>query len=76
MKEQSKKGTPANPDSLAPNAEAVSEKLQDEQLTEVSGGTTTNSNDRLANLETRTIVQTDKGAEPGQPSGERPFNAG
>lgn len=70
MKEQSAKATPAESES------AASEKLKDDQLTAVSGGTATNNNDRLAHLETRTIVQTDKGAEPGQQNDDLPLNAG
>ena len=40
--------------------------LNDEQLEAVSGGNHTNASGRLSHLETRTVVQSDKGPEPGQ----------
>ncbi|MEM6450834.1 MAG: hypothetical protein AAF703_11020 [Cyanobacteria bacterium P01_D01_bin.105] len=58
---------------LAKIESVASEQLKDQQLTDVSGGNYTNASGRLSHLETRTIVQTDKGEEPGQTNNEQMY---
>ena len=62
MSEQSVNQNPEERSAMQEQAE----RLNDEQLEAVSGGNHTNASGRLSHLETRTVVQSDKGPEPGQ----------
>jgi len=69
MTEQSVKRTPAN------DSSADAEKLTNEQLEQVAGGTAAGE-DRLAILKTKTIASPDSGVEPGEETHNIPTNAG